>query len=95
MSLAGRKILAFGSHSMVNFQPILDCFIPNFKLKYEDSKNINTDCVSTVIFNLHQIKRRAFYGTPGTYNIISSKPDDAMLKVQLVFKTRKKHAFLK
>ena len=60
LSLAGRKILAFGSHSMVNFQPVLDFLIPNFKLKYEDSKNIKTDCVSTVIFNLHQIKRYIF-----------------------------------
>ena len=37
---AGPKILAFGSHCLANFQPILDCFIPNFKLKYEDSENI-------------------------------------------------------
>ena len=36
-------------------------FIPNFKLKYEDSKNIKADRVTTVIFNLHQIKCRAFF----------------------------------
>ena len=66
LSLAGPKILAFGSHSMANFQSVLDYFIPNFKLKHEDLENIKTDCVSTVAFNLHQIKRRAFiYGTPG------------------------------
>ena len=36
------------------------------KLKYEDSENIKTDHISTVVFNLHQIKRRAlFLGTPG------------------------------
>ena len=37
---------------------MLDCFIPNFKLKYKDSENIKADRVSTVVFNLHQIKRR-------------------------------------
>ena len=40
LSLTGPKILVFGSHSTANFQPILNCFIPNFKLKYEDSENI-------------------------------------------------------
>ena len=59
-SSAGPKILAFGSHCSENFQQILDCFIPNFKLKYEDSENIKADRVSTIVFNLHQIKRRAF-----------------------------------
>ena len=61
-SSAGPKILAFGSHCSANFQPILDCFtgIPNFKLTYEDSENIKADCVSTDVFNLHQIKGRAF-----------------------------------
>ena len=39
----------------------LDWFIPNFKLKYEGSENIKADRVSTVVFNLHQIKRRAFF----------------------------------
>ena len=32
----------------------MDCFIPNFKLKYEDLENIKADRVSTAIFNLHQ-----------------------------------------
>ena len=59
-SSAGPKFLPFGSHCSANFQPILDCFIPNLKLKYEDSENIKADRVSTVVFNLHQIKRRAF-----------------------------------
>ena len=27
----------------MNSQPILDCFIPNFKLKYADSQNIKAD----------------------------------------------------
>ena len=67
-SSTGPKILAFGSHFSVNFQQILDCFIPNFKLKYDDSENIKADRVSTVTFNLNQIKRRAVFGTPGTYD---------------------------
>ena len=58
LSLVGPKILAFGSHSMANFQSILDCLISNFKLKHEDLENIKADFVSTVVFNLHQIKRR-------------------------------------
>ena len=32
----------------------------NFKLKYEDSENIKADSVNTVVFNLYQIKHRAF-----------------------------------
>ena len=45
--------VAQGSHCLANFQPILDCSIPNFKMKYEDSENIKADCVSTVVVNLH------------------------------------------
>ena len=60
-SSADPKILAFGSHCSANFQPILDCFIPNLNLKYEDSENIKGDRVSIVVFNLHQIKRRRFF----------------------------------
>ena len=60
-SLAGPKILAFGSHSMANFQSILDCFTPNFKLKHEDLEKVKTDHVSTVVFNSYKIKRRVFY----------------------------------
>ena len=46
-----------------------DCFIPNFKLTYEDSENIKVDRVDTAVFNLHQIKRRAFFlgGGGGNY----------------------------
>ena len=32
---------------------------------YKDSENIKTDLVNTVVFNLDQIKRRTFFGTPG------------------------------
>ena len=63
-SSASPKILAFGTNCSVNFQPILDCFKLNFKLEYEESENIQADCVSTVVFSLHQIKRRAFLGHP-------------------------------
>ena len=65
LSSAVRKILAFVSHFSVNFEPVLDCLIPNFKLKYDDSENINGDCANVVIFNLGQIKRWAmFLGHP-------------------------------
>ena len=36
LSSTGSEILAFGSHYSANIQPILDCFIPKFKLKYDD-----------------------------------------------------------
>ena len=66
LSSAGPDILAFGSHCLANSQPIVDCVIPKFKLKYEDSENIDTDHVHTVFSNLHQIKQRNFFGSPGT-----------------------------
>ena len=62
-SSVGPKISAFGSHSSANFEPILDCCIPNFKLRYEDSENIKADRASTVIFNLNQVSG-AFLGHP-------------------------------
>ena len=57
LSSTGSEILTFGSHCSANFQLILDCFIPKFRLEYDDLENIKTDCVNTVVFNLHQIKR--------------------------------------
>ena len=64
-SSVGPEILAFVSHCSANFQPILDYFTPNFKLKYEDSESIKADCVDDkIVFNLHQIKHRALFGTP-------------------------------
>ena len=57
----GPKILAFVSHCSANFQLIFHCFIPSFKLKYEDSENIKADRLNTVVFNLHQIKSRVFF----------------------------------
>ena len=61
LSSAGPEILAFVSHCSVNFQPILDCFIPKFKLKYGNLENIKADCVHTVVLNLLHIKRQAFF----------------------------------
>ena len=60
-SSAAPEILAFGSHCSAIFRPILDCFIPNFKLKYKDSENIEAAHVNTIISNLHQIKRRVLF----------------------------------
>ena len=60
----GSEILTFRSHYSANFQPILDCFIPKFKLKYNSSESIKTDRVDTVVFNLHQIKQLIFLGHP-------------------------------
>ena len=59
LSSTDSEILTFGSHCSANFQPILDCFIPKFKLEYDDLENIKTDSVNTV--NLHQIKRLKFF----------------------------------
>ena len=74
-SSAGPKISNFSSHSYENFQPILDSYIPNFKLKYEDSENIKENPVNTVVVNLRQTKRRAFFGTPGISYLIQVKFD--------------------
>ena len=65
LSSTGSEILTFGSHFSANFQPILDCFVPKFKLEYDDLENITTDSVNTVVFNLHQIKHlKLFLGHP-------------------------------
>ena len=45
LSSTGSKILTFGSHCSTKFQPILDYFIPTFKLEYDDLENIkNRSC---------------------------------------------------
>ena len=59
LSSTSPEILAFVSHCLANFQLILDCSIPKFKLKHENSENIIADSVTIVVFNLHQIKRLA------------------------------------
>ena len=60
-----KEILTFGTHCSANFQPILDCFITNFKLEFDDFENIREGRVNAVVFDLHQIKRLKFFGTPG------------------------------
>ena len=57
LSSTGSEILTFGSYCSANFQPILDCFIPKFKLEYDDLENIKADRVNAVVFDLHHIKR--------------------------------------
>ena len=54
------EILTFGSHCSA--QSILDCFIPNFKLKYEDAENIKTNHVSTAYV---ESKTGNIFGTSG------------------------------
>ena len=67
LSSTGSEILTFVSHCSANFQPILDCFIPKFKLEYDDLENRKTDRVNAVVFNSHQIKRlKFFFGTLGS-----------------------------
>ena len=68
LSSTGSEI--FGSHCSANFQPILDCFIPKFKLECDDLENIKADRVNAVVFDLHQIQRLKFvFGTPGMMKV--------------------------
>ena len=60
-SSACPEILAFVGHCSANFQPTLDYFIQNSKLKYEDLENINVKRVNTIAFKLREIKCRAFF----------------------------------
>ena len=57
LSSTGSEILTVDSHCSANFQPILDCFIPKFKLEYDGLENVKRDRVNAVVFNLHKIKR--------------------------------------
>ena len=59
LSSVGPKILAVGNYSSEKFQLILDCF--DFKLKYGNSENIETDCVDTVVFKLCEIRQRKIF----------------------------------
>ena len=72
LSSTGSEILTFGSHCSANFQPILDCFIPKFKLEYDNLGNIKTDGINTVNFNLHQIKcLKVLLGGHPVYHLFS------------------------
>ena len=75
LSSEGPDVLAFGSHCSAKFQPILNCFIPKFKLKYEDSENVKTDCADShfqitsnqtekVFFLGHQVLLYVVYSLP-------------------------------
>ena len=66
LSPAGPEILAVFSHCLVKFQPILDCFIPNFKSKYEDSENMEADRCKYSCFQVISNKTSDIFGTPGS-----------------------------
>ena len=51
--ISGSQILSFVNHCSANFSPILDCFIPNFKLKYGDPENMKADCLNTLSFSTY------------------------------------------
>ena len=93
-SSAGPEILAFVSHCSANLQLILDCFIPKFKLKYENLENINIGRVNTFVFNLHQSKRRAFWDTRYS-KCLSYIEAHVIAIVDLIcsFKNKWEHAF--
>ena len=66
LSISGSKIFSFRQPFLGELSPNLDCFITNFKLKFEDSENIKADRVDTVVFSLHQTKCWAvLFGTAG------------------------------
>ena len=44
-------------------------FYTKIELKYDDLENIKTDCVNTVVFNLHEIKQLKFFFGGGTPSI--------------------------
>ena len=65
LSATGSEILTFGSHCSANFHPILDCFIPKFKLEYDGLENIKTYSVNTVLSTYIKSNVQSFFGTPG------------------------------
>ena len=65
LSSAGPEILAFGSQCSANFRLILDYFILNLKLEYDDSEYIKLNHSNTIVFKLRQIKQmNVFLGHP-------------------------------
>ena len=61
LSSVGPEIVYFVGRGSANFQPILDCFILNFKLKYENLENIKADRVNTVKSNVGRFFRDTGY----------------------------------
>ena len=60
LSSRSPEILAFSGHYSANFQLILDCFVPNVNLKFEDWENIETDCVNTVFLDHIKSNRETY-----------------------------------
>ena len=54
------------NHNFHNLQPILDCNMLKFKLKYQQFKNGKTKLVSELASLLFLNKRVSFFGTPGS-----------------------------
>ena len=76
LSSAGPEILVSGSHCSVNFQPILDCFIPNFKLNYEVqrlSRNFSKFLILSTTQSFHTIKEDCIFLKLKIYNIFTKK----------------------
>ena len=61
LSSTGSEILTFSIHCSA-FQTILDCFIPKFKLKYDNLENIKTDRVNTVVSTCLKSNSQSFLG---------------------------------
>ena len=68
LSSAGPEIWALSSHCSVKFQPILDCIIPYFKLKYEDSENIKNTLYRYSLFKVTGIRPMAPVQNRGRLN---------------------------
>ena len=62
LSSTGSEILTSGGHCSSNFQPVLNCFVPKFKLEYDNLENIKTVRVTTVLYKiLYQIKQSSVF----------------------------------
>ena len=55
-------------------------------LKYEDSENIKTNCVDTVVFKLHQIKQKGFWGHPYNLFLFDLQPVEIYFKSRILLK---------
>ena len=70
LSSTDSEILAFGSQCSVNFQLILDCFIPKFKLKYDDLENTkNRSCKYSRLQLASNQTVKVFFGTLDTQKV--------------------------
>ena len=77
----GPEILAFGSHCSANFQLILDWFVSNFKLKYEDSEKNRLCKHSRSQLTSNQTEEH-FWGHPVVYLVTPP----SCRRVTLIFK---------